>query len=737
MACRRFVGRTAYRVALVLLAGCGNEATATRDAATVPRADATADTAPVRHSDATADTAPGSRADATADTAPAVTGDAGADADAATVLHRDATVDATVIPAGDATADAATVVVPDANVDAPTDVGTDAAVVPDATHACAAGTTSCPATCGGSAGSDACVDPLTDAQNCGACGVQCAGWSCQDGTCQDPSNGSLSAMLVDARPDWLFWVRDNGEPPSTGTTLATAAITFDLGATTLAGVNGKSIQTIAEWDYSCLRIPNGSTDGSGLPRSTFPCFDSLQGCSAPTSDADALARLQAYYQARLAALPGNSKILSTTGHFFFQHYGAEWGADLIQSEVGENINSTQAHIAFSRGAARQYGKPWGLDMSSWYGPGNRDWTVPGIWGTSSCSTCGHSLSLSERTYFAAYMVGANFMEDEGGSFNFFLGNTAPLQESPLGQMAQTINQFATEYADRGTTYVPIAILMDHDHGMGLGWWETSLTWDTFPLDTSRLFTKNLYQTIWPQSFSVGWSLPGANESQYMVPSPFGDSFDVLLENAPASLFSSYRAIIATGDLANSATLLASLGSYVNAGGILVLDSTAPAAPYVSGIVGAGAPEPLGTLTTSQAVQYKVGAGFVVVINDMTQWNHVLAIVSNATSPFTISGSAEFMFNQRGPSWVVTLINDLGVTKIPLTEEVTDPQMAQTITVQAKLGSISGVVPWRGATPTQTQSSGFVVSVAAGDIGVYQFDTSCVSPPALGPLLTEP
>ena len=238
-----------------------------------------------------------------------------------------------------------------------------------------------------------------------------------------PPAGPLSGVLVTSRPDWLFYVRDNGAPPWSGPPLVAAAASYDLGATQLTGVGRQSVQNVAEWDYSGTRIPNGSTDGSGLPRSTFPCFDALQGCTPPVSDADAIGRMKAYYEARVADLPAHGKVISTTGHFFFQHYGAEWGADLIESEVGENINSTQAHIAFCRGASRQYGKPWGLDMSSWYRPGNRDWTKPGIWGASSCPTCGHSLSLTERTYFAAYMAGASFLEDEGGSFNFFLGNT--------------------------------------------------------------------------------------------------------------------------------------------------------------------------------------------------------------------------------------------------------------------------------------------------------------------------
>ncbi len=128
---------------------------------------------------------------------------------------------------------------------------------------CGSGLTACTAACGSSIGVVACVNTSSDAQNCGTCGVECAGSSCQGGLCQDPSNGTLSGMLVTPRSDWLFYVRDNGQPPWSGATLATAATTFDLGAVKLTGSNGKTVQTVSEWDYSGMRIPSGSTDGSG------------------------------------------------------------------------------------------------------------------------------------------------------------------------------------------------------------------------------------------------------------------------------------------------------------------------------------------------------------------------------------------------------------------------------------------------------------------------------------------
>jgi len=200
-----------------------------------------------------------------------------------------------------------------------------------------------------------------------------------------------------------------------------------------------------------------------------------------------------------------------------------------------------------------------------------------------------------------------------------------------------------------------------------------MAWDTFALDTSRLFTKRLFEAIW----------------------------------------------------------------CVKAGGIAVVDSTPAAAPYLAGIAGTAKELPLGTLAITQASQYRIGAGFLVVIKDVSQWNHVLTIVSSATSPFKVSGPVEFMFNQSGPSWVVTIVNDLGVTKVPLTEEVIDSRMAQTVTVASKVGAIANVVPWRGPPPSPSASTQLSISVAAGDISVYQFTTASSSPPPFGATLTEP
>ena len=532
----------------------------------------------------------------------------------------------------------------------------------------------------------------------------------------------LSNVITGSTSNWLFYVRDNGVPPWTGSALVNGAAQFTLGTPLSTPPVEKNIQFVSEWDYSGMEIPSGGNDGSGLPRLNFPCFSTPQGSAAPASEEQALQRIQAYYQARVAAA-GNasSLIISLVGHFFFQHLGALWGADRVMSEVGENINSSQAHIAFTRGASRQFGIPWGIDMSSWFGPSIRDYSTQKVWGSNSYTTGGHSDSLTSRTYFSSFVGGAELMMDEAGSVNFFNGETLPLSLSSLGSVAQDFNLYVQNHPNRGTPFIPIAIIMDIYHGMGLSWWNSGLNWDTFSLDTSRLFTKSLHETLWPNSWSVG----GGNESGYLVPTPFGDSFDVYLENMSASILLTYgyKVVIATGHLANNQTLIGILKAFVNSGGVLVLDSTTYALPFLTAMSTQPVSQPIAqNVPVSSAYQFSVGAGTVAVIADSSQWSNVLKFVYPKSSPFTVTGSVEYSFNWLGDHWMVTLINDLGITKQPTTAEVVDSSQNQTVSVSVRSGSITQMAANRCSAPTQTSAAQFTISVPAGEVCIYEFYT---------------
>ena len=72
--------------------------------------------------------------------------------------------------------------------------------------------------------------------------------------------------------------------------------------------------------------------------------------------------------------PEKNPIVSMLAHQLWHHHTLAWGLDMpnshrvqaVGSEVGENIDSIQVHIAFTRGAAKQFDVPWFVDFSDWY-----------------------------------------------------------------------------------------------------------------------------------------------------------------------------------------------------------------------------------------------------------------------------------------------------------------------------------------------------------------------------------
>ena len=121
--------------------------------------------------------------------------------------------------------------------------------------------------------------------------------------------------------------------------------------------SGLAMYGVSEWGYSFHHLKNGQPDGAGYKH--YGGYPNLRA-RAPRPpkwlkrDYNRLAT-----DARSKAKPEELLLFSSiNGHYCYQHYACQWGADIVGSEVGENINSIQAHLAFTRGAARQYGKPW-------------------------------------------------------------------------------------------------------------------------------------------------------------------------------------------------------------------------------------------------------------------------------------------------------------------------------------------------------------------------------------------
>lgn len=421
---------------------------------------------------------------------------------------------------------------------------------------------------------------------------------------------------------------------------------------------------VAEWGYSFHHLKNGALDGAGYKHyGGYP--------QPPRTRAEAAEVVKAYFNrlaadARAKAKPEELRLFSSiNGHYCYQHYACEWGADIVGSEVGENINSTQAHIAFTRGAARQYGKPWLIDFSSWYGPSMYDEDPKKTWGEYSGPDRGHSLSLHRRTYYVAYMAGADVVVAEGGSLNFFRsqqpGPDGTLPLSRLGKEGARFYAFTKRYPDRGIPYTPVGLLIDPLHGIYPGFGE-KLAWNTFPYSPGDQRILNLWETFFPDSLDVQAK---PNENGHLVTSPYGDILDVILNNAPDAILASYPVLLLAGEVTQEALLAERLRKYVRQGGTLLLSEADAKRPDMTRALRLK-PDRLRADGLGY-VRVRLGRGAVVVHREdgpvgAGALAKLLAQLRDELVPLQISGRLESLYNRTADGWLVTLVNNEGITK---------------------------------------------------------------------------
>ena len=246
----------------------------------------------------------------------------------------------------------------------------------------------------------------------------------------------------------------------------------------------------AEWGYSFTHL-NGQTDGAGRRiQAGYP--------EPPTNRAGCLPVIEAFLKRQYIA-GADHPWVSMNGHFPWHHYAAEFGFDQLGSEIGENINSYQWHVALTRGAARQYARPWFIDFSAWHGPSVTDYSEGKIWGENSGPDHGHSMSLFERALFMSYMAGAGQITAEAGGAIAFL--TALDEEgryrlSPYGEVCRRLREFTLAHPDVGVPITPFAVVLDYYHGAYPGFGKRRAFWQ-FDYNAGDNMTWELIDLIGP------------------------------------------------------------------------------------------------------------------------------------------------------------------------------------------------------------------------------------------------
>ncbi|MBM3493465.1 MAG: hypothetical protein FJX72_03960 [Armatimonadetes bacterium] len=387
-----------------------------------------------------------------------------------------------------------------------------------------------------------------------------------------------------------------------------------------------------------------------------------------------------------------------TGHGLQSHV-AEIGLDAVCIETSENIAATQVKRAYCRGAARQFGIPWTESVSVWFGPSftapNREPRTNSAWeGVTIGGEAGHSLSHMERIWYTSWFAGAADVNQETSTQLLFEDQadmTAFRAEPKLSRFGDAADLFCRHMRsiDVGVPYVPFGVIVRKDHGRWTNW---SDPWGRYPQTLGDKLTSRFFDQLFP-----GQSLGPGDEERYLCPSPYGDTFDVLVNDADRTAWGAHRALIAVGEVPWTDDDIGALTSYARRGGVLVLHEV-NLAGWDRALVGL-APNEFRPGKGAEAVlqfsggtpsliRRKLGRGWVFVVgtgpsDDAAQAvpDALLSELARRYLPCEVTGTVQTLINRTPDGWLMLLVNNGGIKKTFTKREVIDPNGAQHVRVR--------------------------------------------------------
>lgn len=402
----------------------------------------------------------------------------------------------------------------------------------------------------------------------------------------------------------------------------------------------------------------------------------------------------------------------------YQHYTAAFGYDYIGCEIGVNVSSGNLSIAFTRGASKQYNKrigagnvaAWFVDYSLWNDHGMVNYSGnPKMYNAdgrvSSNATSGQSVESTRRAYYMAYMAGTNWLISESGGeaafYSVLNGEETAYALSPHGEVFQEFYAFTKRNPDRGVAYTPYGIVINYDHGFPYGHWKPVEVFDVFAPTAADQMVYDLMAMFWPNAYPTRAN----NEVGQQVATPYGETADILTQNAAQRVLNSYPVLILAGPIHFTADEVSRYMEYVARGGILVMN-----AAYKTYF-----PE----FSTSKPF----GKGRVIVYGDAYDVSELYPILDELTAeriPFTVDGYVQYMVNVKEGSLVLTVINNEGIYKRPATPVQLDDNWTQEVTVTyTGSGKVLEVRDWMTGEARKTDSTQ-TFTLKPGGVAVLEF-----------------
>jgi hypothetical protein len=341
---------------------------------------------------------------------------------------------------------------------------------------------------------------------------------------------------------------------------------------------------LPEWDQS-----GGSWVSEGRPQYT------------DLSRSDAHRTFTSYYQRRFPSLmdtllgPADSRkyrLAAVTDYAVNTFDAYQMGVDLCLLERGvDELGDLSTGIAFLRGAAQQYGRAWGIDLSSWR-------TSTGMatqYSNSNVLQGGWSANYLMRHYYASFYAGANVIQNEAALYRNQDGKPNPFLDA-----TQEFADFALRrHTDAGSPVVPMAFLIDRDSGFdpkhGAYNQSNAVWYQDIPYSSGDFMIDNLLRLAYPNHWLHGLApsadfadrsgvpdqgkfrafLAAGGDPRPYEPAPstrWGDNLDILTTDVRNTALSRYKVIVLLGDVHLDARLRSDLRSWVQNGGVFVINA---------------------------------------------------------------------------------------------------------------------------------------------------------------------
>jgi hypothetical protein len=471
----------------------------------------------------------------------------------------------------------------------------------------------------------------------------------------------------------------------------------------------------------------------------------------------------------------------STSSTSYAHALGQWGVKFIGIETAAVQPMFAMRLAFTRGAARQYGGEFfyyhapNLGDSATTFTKQQNFAGPdNFFHSRYGATMGPSLSWYRKSYYLYYMSGTSAIYLEQGFDQFFKPGPGehPFQLNPLGRITDEFVRFAEKHPDRGVPYTPIAFLLDPAHG-----WDMT-DYPHWPFEVAQINRSDraLRELIGAAYYPglVREGEPASGERQAFVPGVFGNIFDVLVASETnKDAIDSYAAVVAGGSIDWSDAWKKKLEAYVRNGGTVVLN-----AAQVQGL----SPEFLGVRATGDTGEAhnatclspneppqdlrggifrfdqvelkgaqalistpsnqplvtinKVGRGKVIFVGVRDLLGeaerlppfvaHLLVHLAATATPVKVDGDVEYLVNRNSRGWVVTLFNDDGVFKPQQGLAQVNRSAIANVTLSLRSGKIASATDWtRDATLSVSRSANALetvgLTIPAGGIAVVELE----------------